>query len=177
MKAAIALLLNSALLIPAVAQSQEYVLETGFEPCAPPSPVTLSSWPQVFQSAFPSHPGGRVQLMLPSGATNAIQFVASSSTSSFGSILTTGFPGDGNGSAQMSISPFPGCFDPALVPPGCRSEGRYPQLSWALGTSQFSCPLTPGQTYYLNISFGTSAQPPGPYCVGSCGFDLNSVIQ
>lgn len=148
--------------------------------CTAPFPVNPVNWSQWWTTAFPSHPGGRRQWIATQGNIDSISFVASSATNQFGSIAASGFPGDGEGAMQMSISSVAGCYTPANLGPNCLSPvSSGASVGWAIGSSQFSCALTPGATYFLNLTFGSASGPgSGPFCVtGACGRDISSLNQ
>ncbi len=148
--------------------------------CTAPFPVNQANWSQWWSTPFPSHPGGRRQWIATQGNIDSIVFVASSATNQFGSIAASGFPGDGEGAMQMSISTTPGCYTAANLGPNCLSPvSSTASVGWAIGSSQFSCALTPGSTYYLNLTFGNANGPgSGPFCVtGACGRDISSLNQ
>lgn len=137
----------------------------------------FGSWP-----AF----GSSRRLTVPSNGALAMRFTASSSTTQFGTTATADHPGDGDGWGLMSVSRSPGCFNAAHLGARCllSSAARLPSIGWANFPNQFSCQLTPGETYYVNLTYGNSTTPSGgaPYCPnggpgGVCGADLQNQVQ
>lgn len=165
-----------------VSQSTSIIVQSGGGGgnCTAPWTPNVVAWSGVFGSAFPSHPGGRARLFFGQGTSEAVEFIASSSSNQFGSLQTSDFPGDGEGAMLMSISTTAGCFDPAVLGPNCLvGPAAFPSISWKIGSGPFQCSLTQGVKYYLNMTFGSSSGPgSGPYCAaGSCGRDLSSIPQ
>lgn len=142
--------------------------------CTPPAGQTVNSsttWNGVFSPLpWPSFNAVR-RLCVSNGQIQALEFNASSSGTQFGTISTSGFPGDGDGLGRISISTSPGCFDGNVLPATCLGPTvTYPGVSWTNGSSAFACDLTPGQRYYLNFYF--------PSCTsGTCCRDLGNIQQ
>lgn len=129
-----------------------------------------------FGGAWPRYNGAR-RLQIGPQQYMALRFVAGSSSTQFGTFDGSGgFPGDGGGAAVMSISPAPGCFVATELGAGCyQPAASFPGISWRNGAGSTGCKLTPGATYYLNITFGPSGAIPGtgPYCEAlTCGRDF-----
>lgn len=163
---------------------QDFVLQVqsggGGGSCTAQWSPNIVGWSGVFQTAFPSHPGGAARVSVSSGTTISAQFVASSPGAQFGTISSAGFPGDGEGMGLLSISTSAGCFNQAQLGSNCLSELKsYPVISWRIGASSTQCQLTQGATYFLNFTFGSATSPgSGPYCVtGNCARDLFSIAQ
>lgn len=142
--------------------------------CTPPAGQTVNSsttWNGIFSPLpWPSFNAVR-RLCVSNGQIQALEFNASSSATQFGTISTSGFPGDGDGLGRISISTSPGCFDGNVLPATCLGPtATYPGVSWTNGSSAFACDLTPGQRYYLNFYF--------PNCTsGTCCRDLGNIQQ
>lgn len=176
--AAIALALGAGCCAP-TAWAQAVIFANGYEPgptCAPPAGLTLlaGNFDSIF-GAWPYYNGPR-RLRLPDGRYYALRFTATRTQGQYGTFDGSGgFPGDGGGAAIMSISSSPGCFDPLALPTGCYSgPAAYPGISWVNGPATFSCSLTPGAEYYLNITFGPTLD--GAFCAeGICGRDFANV--
>jgi hypothetical protein len=112
------------------------------------------------------------------GSYLALEFTASQSTSQFGTFDGSGgYPGDGGGQGVLSISRTPGCFTQSALPQGCYAPpAMYPGISWTNGQSTVACRLTPGERYYINISFDPIV---GGRCDGQfvCGRDWGNIHQ
>lgn len=149
-----------------------------FEDCTPLYPGgAIQSWNAVF-ATWPSF-GVRRRLLVPNASYISLQFTAAADPSQFGTLATTDFPGDGEGSGWISISRSPGCFDPDHLQPNCLSPiARTPSLNWANGASLFACQLVVGETYYVNMTFGNTGIA-GPNCPsgGACGADVQNLVQ
>lgn len=149
--------------------------------CTPIYPNgTTSSWATVFNT-WPSF-GALRRLQVPANGYLAFSFTATATVGQFGTVAAGDFPGDGDGWGQMSISRDPGCFTPANLAPGCiQPAARLPGIGWVNGSSSFSCALTPGQTYWVNFTYGNSTTSGnGPYCPagpGGCAADVQNQIQ
>lgn len=136
-----------------------------------------------FNTYFGTWPafGHSIRIGVPFNGALSWRFTATSSTTQFGSIATVGFPGDGDGWGQISISRSPGCFNPAEIGANCvHAAAREPSTGWANFANQFSCPLTPGQVYYVNLTYGGSTfSANGPYCPNgiSCSADIQNQVQ
>lgn len=159
----------------------QVAVQTSGGTCVPLYPNgTTSSWDNVFQ-AWPAF-GVRRRLGVPANGYVAFQFTATFVAGQFGTIASADFPGDGDGYGQMSISRSPGCFNPNELSSTCLGGvQRLPSVSWQNGSaSPFSCPLTPGQTYYVNFTYGSSTVGPGAHCPaggGACSADVQNQIQ
>jgi hypothetical protein len=145
--------------------------------CAPPVGLTenLVSFTAMYNS-WPAYNGWR-RLQIDRGSYLAIEFTASQSTSQYGTFSASGYPGDGGGVGVMSISRTPGCFTQSALPQGCRTPpAMNPGISWTNGQSTVSCRLTPGERYYINISFDPIV---GGRCDGVvfCGRDWGNIQQ
>ena len=135
------------------------------------------------QNAWPAF-GVRKRILVPFNGYVAYSFTATSTPGQFGTFATSDYPGDGDGVGLMSISAQnqQGCFDPSKLGPNCLSPvSRFVSIGWANGSTQFSCSLTPGTTYWLNWTYGGTTVPgSGPYCpIGpsSCGADAQNQVQ
>lgn len=132
----------------------------------------FGSWP-----AF----GSSRRLTVPVNGALAMRFTASASTTQFGTTATATYPGDGDGHGQMSISRSPGCFSAAQLGANCLTQvSREPSVGWANFANQFSCQLTPGESYFVNLTYGNSTTPSAgaPYCPsGTCGADVQNQVQ
>gem|GEM_PF-1077850 len=137
-----------------------------------------STWAGTFNT-WPAY-GVRKRLTVPLNAYLAFSFTATGVAGQFGSVVTSDYPGDGDGHGQMSISRDPGCFDQAFLGPRCLSTvSRFVSIGWANGAAQFACSLTPGQQYYVNITYGgTTVAGPAAFCpAGICGADIQNQPQ
>jgi len=137
--------------------------------------TVFNTWP-----AF----GTRKRIIVPFNGYVAYSFTATSTPGQFGTFATSDYPGDGDGVGLMSISASnqQGCFDPTKLGPNCLSPvSRFVSIGWANGSTQFSCSLTPGTTYWLNWTYGGTTLPgSGPYCPAGatgCGADAQNQIQ
>lgn len=141
--------------------------------CQPPAGYTVSgptAWTGVFPTPWPSYNAVNRQC-ISNGQIVSLEFNASSSPTQFGTISTSGFPGDGGGMGRFSISTEPGCFDGNHVPATCIGAiADLPGVSWTNGSSTFVCDLTPGQRYYLNFYFPTCSS-------GTCCRDMGNIQQ
>jgi len=150
-------------------------------PCTPKYPTgTTIAWSNIF-TAWPSF-GVRRRMLVPYNGYVAFQFTATQTPGQFGTFASADYPLDGDGFGQMSISREPGCFDAALLDARCLAPvGRFTSVGWANGASQYSCNLVPGQTYYLNMTYGgTTSSATEPHCpagVLGCGADTQNQIQ
>lgn len=155
------------LALPALAGAGEQVFESGFEPCVAQWPNgSVHEWNSVLLP-WPAF-GYTARFSVPANGYVALRFTASSTPGQFGTLLATEYPGS-SGSGQISISRTPGCFDPAVVGAHCLSGvSGSPSLSWLVAATGLSCPLQPGESYYVNLTLGTSA---------SSGRDLMNVLQ
>ena len=146
-------------------------------PAYPNGVVTL--WNATFNT-WPSY-GVRRSIVPPANGYRALRFTATNQVNQFGSISLTDYPGDGDGFAVLSISREPGCFDQAHLGPNCLiAPARFATIGWINGSSERSCQLTPGQDYYINMTYGSANSGLGPYCPagqGNCGADVTSLIQ
>lgn len=160
--------------LPVAAQS--LIFANGFSSCEPPAALSgsVTSFVTAIGSAWPSYNGAH-RVVVPSNNYLSLSFVATATPGQFGTFSGTSYPGDGDGLAVLSISPTPGCFDPAYLPSGCYTgPAALPGISWVNGVSAFSCPLVAGQTYYLNITFGPTTD--GASCPGAnCGRDFGNI--
>jgi hypothetical protein len=140
-----------------------------------------SSWDGIF-NFWPGY-GIRRRLTPPANGYSSYRFVANGSIGQFGTIATGDFPDDGDGWGLLSISRSPGCFTASQLGPNCLGGvQRLPTISWKNGPSSAGqCSLTPGQTYYVNFTYGsTSIAGAGPYCpagTGRCGADVQNQEQ
>ena len=149
--------------------------------CQPGYPNgTQSEWNQVFNT-WPAY-GVRPRVNVPFNGYVSWRFTATSVVGQFGTVATSDYPGDGDGHGQMSISRDPGCFNAAQLGNNCLSPvTRFVSVGWANGAAQFSCSLTPGSSYYVNLTYGSNTSPgSGPYCpqgANGCGADVQNQIQ
>lgn len=159
----------------------EIVLQAGFEPeaCTPIYPTgTLGDFAATFGTPWPAY-NDRLRLFMNGGTYSSLLFVANTGPQ-FGTVTSTGYPGDGDGLGQISISRVAGCFDPAFLEPGCLSEvSVFPSLNWHQTPGNIGCYLAPGEVYYVNYTFGLSAPSgSGPHCpTGTCGRDTGNIQQ
>lgn len=136
-----------------------------------------------FSTYFGTWPafGHSIRISVPYNGAISWRFTASASTTQFGSVATVGFPGDGDGFGQISISRSPGCFNPSELGPNCIGPvSREMSTGWANFPNQFSCQLTPGQVYYANITYGgAQSGTGGPYCPNgiNCQADVQNQVQ
>jgi len=131
------------------------------------SSVTFSG---AFGQAWPAY-NDKIRQFVSNNQYWSASFTATASATQFGSINTTGFPGDGDGNGRVSISPSPGCFNASQLPNNCAgATTTYPGVSWTNGQSSFVCKLNPGQSYHVNFYF--------PDCPsGNCGRDFGNIQQ
>ncbi len=145
--------------------------------CVPAFPNGYSeTWMGTFGSAWPSYNGVLI-LYPPFDGTFSLGFIPPAISGQYGTILTADFPGDGEGVAQLSISSTPGCFDPTQLSPNCVSTvERTPELDWSYSGIPGRCLLTPGQTYFVNLTFGGVPSIGMPGCpLGGCATELRNV--
>ncbi len=154
------------------------VFANGFEGCAVATTrFTLLPWSSLYISQWPSHPGGVIEFNDSVDITYALEFTATATPLGYGVLFAQEVPGGANGAIAMAISSSPGCLDPGQIAPACFIVGVQPALGWkTVGTVDY-CPLTIGQRYYFNFSYGTQTMPPGPFCDGACVRRLASFIQ
>lgn len=171
-------------LISAVASSagaQSLIFKDGYEPQAVcTAPAGFTGLMTEFRNNFGNWPAYNeyAQLWVRPNEYLAFRFTASTLVGEYGTFDGSGgFPGDGDGQAIMSISEVPGCFDPARLKPGCYAgPAPFPGISWITGADGFPCRLTPGASYYLNITFGPL--PAGGECqTGMCGRHFANIQQ
>jgi hypothetical protein len=149
--------------------------------CPQTYPVAVqSSWDTIF-NFWPGY-GIRVRLTPPPSGSLSYRFVANGSIGQFGTIATGDFPDDGDGWGLLSISRSPGCFTASQLGPNCLGGvQRLPTISWKNGPSSAGqCSLTPGQTYYVNFTYGSDSSGPGPHCpagTGQCSADFQNQEQ
>ena len=162
-----------------VKTTQVTVQSGGGESCTATYPnVTSAEFNQTFNT-WPAFGSSR-RIFAPFNGSLAFRFTATAVANQFGTFATVGFPGDGDGFGQASISRGPGCFNAGQLGQNCLSPvAREPSVGWANFANQFSCALTPGQVYYVNLTYGGTTTPgSGPYCPGgSCGADAQNQIQ
>lgn len=156
----------------ASAQTSVIVQTGGGGSCTPPAGTTgnTAGWNGTLGTAWPSY-NDVLRQMISTNTWLALTFTASSSSTQFGTMSTSGFPGDGGGLGQISISSSAGCFDQSNLGANCLSPiVEYPGVSWSNQPSAFACKLTPGVTYQMNFWF--------PTCPGlSCGRDFGNIQQ
>ncbi len=169
-----------------VSQTTQVTVQTGGGGggnCIAAYPVAQAA---SFSTVFNTWPalGTRKRIIVPFNGYVAYSFTATSQPGQFGTFATGEYPGDGDGVGLMSISASnqQGCFDPTKLAPNCLSPvSRTVSIGWANGSTQFSCSLTPGTSYWLNWTYGGTTVPgSGPYCpIGpsSCGADAQNQIQ
>jgi hypothetical protein len=167
-----------------VSSTTQVTVQTQGGSCAKIYPNgTSTTWNGSF-NVWPAF-GVRPRFSIPWNGYLAFSFTATSSTTQFGTVATSDYPGDGDGNGQMSISRSPdeGCFVQAQLGAHCLSPvARLPSVGWANFPNQFSCALTPGQAYYVNITYGNQTSPGSvPNCpIGpnqNCGADIQNQIQ
>ena len=124
----------------------------------------------TFGQAWPAY-NDKIRQFVSNGQYFSLRFTATASQTQFGTINTTGYPGDGDGNGKVSISPTPGCFDASILGERCVTNAvPFPGVSWTNGQSSFVCKLNPGQSYYVNFYF--------PECPsGNCGRDFGNIQQ
>ena len=149
--------------------------------CVPIYPnANNSSWAGTF-GAWPAFSSGNRISGIPANGYQSWSFVAGSVPGQFGTVVTAGYPDDGDGFAQLSISRTPGCFTAAALGPNCLGvPNRFAGIGWQNGANTSSCALTPGQTYYVNITYGSGTSGPGPHCPvgsGGCGAYVQNQAQ
>lgn len=148
------------------------IVQTGGSSCTPPTGTTGNSanWNTSLGTVWPSY-NDVLRQMIDTNTWLALSFTASTSSTQFGTMSTSGFPGDGGGLGQISVSSSPGCFNQAQLGANCLSPiVEYPGVSWSNQASAFACKLTPGVTYQMNFWF--------PSCPGlSCGRDFGNIQQ
>ncbi len=162
------------------AQSNDVLRSSGFEvvSCTPAYPeADVTPWTNHFY-AWPGY-GDRERFFVPYNGYIAFSFTASQLSAAFGSITTADFPGDGDGIGLMSISRTPGCFDQTHLGDNCLSPvSRFVSIGWRNSPGPWACNLTPGETYYVNITYGAGPTPNGPECPsGACGADVVQYAQ
>lgn len=151
--------------------------------CTPIYPNGINSSFLGTFGPWPSYNSRNRIPQVPANGYESWSFVATSVANQFGTVATYAFPGDGDGFGQLSISRTPGCFSAAELGPNCLGPpSRLPQVSWRNGGGVFACALTPGVTYYLNLTYGNTSLSGGsePYCPGgsgTCGADVQNQQQ
>ncbi len=130
----------------------------------------LGEYDGTFGNVWPAY-NDKVRLVVNNNQFVGLHFTATASTTQFGTISTTGYPGDGDGNGIVSISPTPGCFNASIIGPRCvTAAATYPGVSWTNGQSDFVCKLSPGGSYWVNMYF--------PDCPsGVCGRDFGNIQQ
>lgn len=143
--------------------------------CVPPPNSYISELPNP---RWPSFRPGWWRIKLRSGEIVSIKFRA---THHYGDFSGSDYPNEGDeGMGMVSISKTAGCFDSSKLPPKCTSPASpWPGLSWANKNfgSIYSCNLTPGEDYYLNLYFGppNGGEWNGAYCpTVFCGRDIGN---
>jgi hypothetical protein len=124
--------------------------------------------------AWPAYSSRKRISSVPANGYESWSFVATSEAGQFGSVATYVYPEDGDGISQLSISRTPGCFTASALGANCLAPpNRFSAVSWKNGGGAAQCALTPGQTYYVNLTFGNSTSGSGPNCPrSSCGADI-----
>ena len=146
----------------------------GFEAC-PHQSLPLAStttWTSMF-GTFPQIPGPNTNTV-PANASIAIQFTAPATLQS-GTLLMQNRPGT-TGESAISIARCAGVFP--VNPLGCiDGPSSAPGLAWTTNPAGGGCALEPGQTYYLNLTFGIETAPvPGqPWCSAGCSISIGSL--
>lgn len=155
-RAAKALALSILLALPALASAGDQVFDSGYEPCvAQWSNGSVHEWDSVFM-AWPAF-NFSSRISLPANGYVALRFTASSTPGQFGTLNAQEFAGS-SGSGQVSISRTPGCFDPAFLGANCLSQvSGSPSIEWIVAATGLRCELQPGQSYYVNLTLGSSA--------------------
>lgn len=165
------------------AQNDTRTTQVTVEPGAACPPTYPNGTSVIWNVIFDSWPNfGALRRLNVLGGYLALAFTAPAASQQFGTFRGTTHPDDGDGEAILSISRDPGCFDAASLPPNCLSvPSRFPSVSWKQSQGAFQCVLQGGQTYYINISYGTNTLPgAGPYCpagFGSCSHDFGNIQQ
>ena len=150
----------------------------GFEACPRQalSVTTSASWSGTFSSAFPNAGPANV-IIPPANGSIAFSFVAPSAGQS-GTLLAQNRPGV-VGESAISLSRCDSVFP--SNPPACiDGPSVAPALAWTTTAAGSECRLEPGQTYYLNITFGveTTSGNGQPWCgVAPCGVSLQSAMR
>lgn len=166
-QAARALGLCTLLAFPALASAGDQVFGSGYELCVAQWPNgSVHEWNSVLMPWPAFNFNSRISL--PANGYVALRFTASSTPGQFGTLLASEFSGS-TGTAQVSISRTPGCFDPAYLGPNCLSGvSGSPSVSWLVAATNLRCELQPGESYYVNLTLGASA---------SSARDLMNLIQ
>jgi len=154
----------------------------GFEapesgPCIPAYPNGfVVSWNGTYGNPWPSY-NAALLAYPPFEGVLSLAFTPAPMAEQFGTVITFDFQGDARGLAQLSISAAPGCFRAPLLQPNCLSPVAIaPELDWSNSPISDRCWLTPGQTYYLNLTFGGTPAPGMPGCpLGGCATELRNV--
>ena len=149
----------------------------GTVPCALVYPVVFqATWMETYHSAWPGYNTVLVAYPPYDGAYS-LAFSPPAIPDQYGTVITAAFTGDGAGLAHLSISSTPGCFDPAQLQSNCLSAiGNTPELDWSYSGIPGRCRLTPGQTYYVNLTFGGEPIDGMPGCpFGGCATELRNV--
>lgn len=166
--------------------------------CVPPSGASVSLDNEKF-SSWPKYNYAARTISRDGNDLKSFKFVATPNPSNayYGTISTSGFPmpndGGFNGVGVSTISKTPGCVDSQKLLPGCVGKpAMWPGVSWRLlpytsrgvyDTSAYVCPLTRGETYYMNLYWGGNATEGNstntlPYCPsGGCGRDFGIIQQ
>lgn len=164
---------------------------TGCTGVAPPAGITqggISNWQNIYNQPFPFPTNGQVVLTLNRGSARAIRFTAPSpcpgcspSLQASGFVLWTNLQGVDETKVVTSISPCPYDFRANVLNTANQTCMSQPLLdatqNFYLGTGsqfpQFTCTLTPGQEYYVNMHIGSGSSPDatGAFCaLTSCRF-------
>lgn len=159
----------------------ESIHQNGFEPAGPCIPIypqgSVGMFDSTFDQSWPAY-NARLRIFVSNNQYFSLLFNAGPGPQ-FGTVTSSTFPGNGEaGVGQISISRVAGCFDPAFLGAGCLSEvSALPSLSWQQNPQLPGCQLIPGDTYYLNYTFGGSAPSGnGPQCPsGDCGRDTGNI--
>lgn len=130
----------------------------------------LGEFDGTFGNVWPAY-NDKVRMTVNNNQYVGLHFTATASPTQFGTISTTGYPGDGDGNGIVSISPTAGCFNASIIGPRCvTAAATYPGVSWTNGQSDFVCKLNPGGGYWVNLYF--------PDCPsGVCGRDFGNIQQ
>jgi len=128
---------------------------------------------------WPGNYNSQARPELPPGYYLSAQFTvpAGMAAGKYGNFSANETNPESAGGWTVTISTSCGDFRAANqnpIAPSCVKDSLPPSspISWQVGTNYSSsslCPLTPGQTYYLNMIYAPLATPTQSYCTGTCG--------
>jgi hypothetical protein len=139
--------------------------------CQPVFPVgSIAEYNNLVNGSWPAY-GGNFTQTVDNGHWVALRFVANNVPNQYGTISSSAPTGSGGILGQVSISTVPGCFDETALGARCLSPvTTLPGVSWNHQSNPFTCKLTPGAEYYVNLYF--------PECPGGrCGLDIGNIPQ